>query len=144
MSKDDIDKAVKEAEMYAAEDKNRREEIDIRNQAEQAVYQAEKTVEEMGDKMSADEKTKISDKINALKETLKSGGTDEIKAKSEDLSKAFYDISSKIYQQGGPGQNGGNPGAGPDNGGNPSGFSGAPGGDNVYEADYTEVPDDKK
>ena len=115
MSKEDIDKAVKDAEQYAAEDKKRREEIDIRNNADQLVFQTEKAMGEFGDKVSASEKSDIETKVSALKEALKSGTIDDIKAKQEDLQKAFYAVSEKIYQQAAQaqqGQAGANPGAG--------------------------------
>ena len=99
MSKDDIDKAVKDAEQYAAEDKKRREEVDVRNNADQMVFQTEKALGEFGDKVSAEEKSEIETKLSALKEALKSGSIDDIKAKQDDLQKAFYAISEKVYQQ---------------------------------------------
>ena len=115
MSKEDIDKAVKDAEQYAAEDKKRREEIDIRNNADQLVFQTEKAMGEFGDKVSASEKSDIETKVSALKEALKSGTIDDIKAKQDELQKAFYAVSEKIYQQAAQaqqGQAGANPGAG--------------------------------
>ncbi|MGN0686079.1 MAG: Hsp70 family protein, partial [Gemmiger sp.] len=99
MSKDDIDKAVKDAEQYAAEDKKRREEVDIRNNADQMVFQTEKAMGEFGDKISAEEKSDVETKLSALKEALKSGSIDDIKAKQDDLQKAFYAISEKVYKQ---------------------------------------------
>ena len=99
MSKDDIDKAVKDAEQYAAEDKKRREEVDTRNNADQMVFQTEKALNELGDKVSASEKSEVETKLSALKEALKSGTIDDIKAKQDDLQKAFYAISEKVYQQ---------------------------------------------
>ena len=99
MSKDDIDKAVKDAEQYAAEDKKRREEVDVRNNADQMVFQTEKALGEFGDKVSAEEKSEVETKLSALKEALKSGSVDDIKAKQDDLQKAFYAISEKVYQQ---------------------------------------------
>ena len=139
MSKEDIDKAVKEAEAYAAEDKKRRESVDIRNNADQMIYQTEKTVSEFGDKLSADEKAKIESAKEALKEALKGEDIDAIKAREEELQKEIYAVSEKVYKaaaeaQGAAGQNGGaQPGAG------------AAGSDpNVYEADYTDVDDNNK
>ena len=99
MSKDDIEKAVKDAEQYAAEDKKRREEVDTRNNADQMVFQTEKALNELGDKVSASEKSEVETKLSALKEALKSGTIDDIKAKQDDLQKAFYAISEKVYQQ---------------------------------------------
>ena len=99
MSKDDIDKAVKDAEQYAAEDKKRREEVDTRNNADQLVFQIEKALGEFGDKVSASEKSDIETKVSALKEALKSGSIDDIKAKMDEAQKAFYAVSEKVYQQ---------------------------------------------
>ncbi len=102
MSKEDVEKAVKEAEQYAAEDKARREDVETRNNADQMVYQTEKTLEEAGDKLSADDKAEVEAKLNELKEALKGTDTDAIKAKQEELTKAFYAISEKLYQQAAP------------------------------------------
>ncbi len=99
MSKDDIEKAVKNAEQFASEDKKKREEVDIRNSADSMVFQCEKAMTEMGDKISADEKSNIETKIAALKEALKGTDTDAIKAKQEELQKDFYEVSTKMYQQ---------------------------------------------
>ncbi len=137
MSKEDIDKAVREAEQFAAEDAKRKEEVDTRNQADQMVYQTEKTLEEMGDKLPASDKGDIEAKLNALKETLKGNDTQAIKNATEELTKAFYAVSEKLYQQQG-GQ------AGPDMGGNCGGDCGNCGPDNVVDADYEVVDDDNK
>ena len=98
MSKEDVEKAVREAEQYAAEDKARREAVDTRNNADQMVYQSEKTIEEMGDKISVDDKADLQGKIDALKEALKGEDIEAIKAKQEELTKTFYAVSEKIYQ----------------------------------------------
>lgn len=138
MSEDDIQKAVQDAEKFAAEDKKQKEQVEVRNGADQMVYQAEKLVSEMGDKVSADEKANLQSKIDGLKETLKGDNTDEIKAKQEELQKVLYDLSAKLYQQAAPqGQPGGEaPGAGQQPGnGEPSGN------DDVVDVDYTEVDD---
>ena len=137
MSKEDIDKAVKEAEQYAAEDKKRRETVDIRNNADQMIYQTEKTVSEFGDKLSADEKSKIEAAKEALKEALKGEDTDAIKAKQEELQKELFAVSEKVYKAANPqGADNAAPQGEAQNGGNDS---------NVYEADYTDVEDgDKK
>ena len=137
MSKDDIDKAVKDAEQYAAEDKKRREEVDVRNNADQMVFQTEKALGEFGDKVSAEEKSEVETKLSALKEALKSGSVDDIKAKQDDLQKAFYAISEKVYQQAAQAQ-GQQPGAqpGPDAGAN---NQQKPGDDGVVDADFKEV-----
>ena len=113
MSKEDVEKAVREAEQYAAEDKARREAVDTRNNADQMVYQSEKTIEEMGDKISADDKADLQSKIDALKEALKGEDIEAIKAKQEELTKAFYAVSEKLYQAAAAAQ-GAEGGVGPD------------------------------
>ena len=133
MSKEDIDKAVKDAEQYAAEDKKRREEVDVRNNADQMVFQTEKALGEFGDKVSASEKSEVETKLSALKEALKSGTVDDIKAKQDDLQKAFYAISEKVYQQAAQAQ-GRQPGAQP---GNDAGAQ--PKEDGAVDADFHEV-----
>ncbi len=138
MSKDDIDKAVKEAEEYAAEDKKRREAVDIRNGADQMVYAAEKTVNEMGDKISEEEKKAIEDAKAALQEALKGEDLEAIKAKQEELQKQIYAVSEKVYKAAAEAQQAAQGGAN----GNPAGGNGA--GPDVYDADYTDVDDDKK
>ena len=137
MSKEDVEKAVREAEQFAAEDAKRKEEVDIRNQADQMVYQTEKTLEEMGDKLPASDKGDIEAKLNALKDTLKGNDTAAIKAATEELTKAFYAVSEKLYAQ-----QGGQPG--PDMGGNCGGNCGNCGPDDVVDADYEVVDDDNK
>ena len=113
MSKEDVEKAVREAEQYAAEDKARREAVDTRNNADQMVYQSEKTIEEMGDKISADDKADLQGKIDALKEALKGEDIEAIKAKQEELTKSFYAVSEKLYQAAAA-QQGAESGVGPD------------------------------
>ncbi len=140
LSDADIDKAVKEAEKFAAEDKKRKEEVEVRNNADSMVYQSEKTLKDLGDKLDAGDKSKIEGEINAVKEALKGTDTESIKAATEKLTQAFYDISSKIYQQNPGAQGGPNPGPGFDGGPNPGGHN--PGADNVYDADYKVVDDD--
>ena len=142
MSKDDIDKAVKEAEQYAAEDKKRREQVDSKNEAENLVFQCEKTLGELGDKISADEKSNIEAKCTALKSAIAADNYDEIKSLKDDLQKAFYDISAKLYQQANP--NGGAAGGiDPSQFANMGGASTDKGSDNnddgVVDADFTEV-----
>ena len=138
MSKDDIDKAVKEAEQFAAEDKKRREEIDAKNEAENMAYQAEKLVNENGDKLDQADKDNINTKAQAVKDAIAKNDKDLINAAKEELQKALYEVSSKLYQNAAPqGQPGpdmnGQPG--PDmNGGQPGGNDG-----NVYDADFTDV-----
>ena len=143
MSKDDIDKAVKEAEQYAEEDKKRREEVDSKNNAESLCFQCENALKEFGDKVPADEKSAIESKIADLRSAVGSNDAAAIKAKTDDIQQAFYALSSKMYQQ-----NGGQPGADPNMGG--AGFGGAdpnmggnPNGgandDGVVDADFKEV-----
>lgn len=138
MSKEDIDKAVKEAEQYAADDKKRREAVDAKNEAENMVYQAEKLVNESGDKLSDDDKTTINTKISALKDAVAKDDADMMKAAKDDLQKALYDVSAKLYQQAAP-QSNPQPGA-PDMGGAQPNNSGDP---NVYDADFKDVDDNK-
>ena len=141
MSKEDIEKAVKEAEQFAAEDAKRKEEVDTRNQADQMVYQSEKAIEEMKDKLDASEISELEAEVNKVKEALKGTDTAAIKAATDSLTQAFYKVSEKMYQQAGAqGQ------PGPDMGG--AGFGGQqPGGnpgqgpDDVVDADYTVVDD---
>ena len=102
MSKEDVEKAVQEAEQYAAEDKKRREEVELRNGADQAVYQCEKTMEELGDKLEEADKTELQTRIDALKEALKGEAIDPIKAAQEELMKKFYEVSEKIYKAAAP------------------------------------------
>ena len=99
MSKEDIDKAVKEAEKFAAEDKAQKEAVDTKNQAESAIFQTEKALNELGDKVTEEEKAPILEKVEALKKVVANGSTEEIKTATEELSKAFYAISEKLYQQ---------------------------------------------
>ena len=143
MSKDDIEKAVKEAEQFAAEDAKKKEEVEVRNQGEQMVYQTEKTLEELKDKIDAADKSTLDGALNKLKDALKGTDTGAIKTATEELSKAFYPITEKLYNQAG-GQAGAQPG--PDMGG--AGFTGGPqsgpADDGVVDADYTVVDDDDK
>ena len=139
MSKEDIDRAVKDAEQFAEQDKKRREEVDTKNNAENLCYTAEKLVSDSGDKMQDSDKNEINTKAAALRETLKNGTVDQIKAGMDDLQKAVYAASEKLYQQQAP--QGGQPGQQPPyQGGNPGDNGGNNGGDgNVYDADYKEV-----
>ena len=145
MSKEDVEKAVREAEQYAAEDAKRKEEIDVRNQGDQMVYQTERTLEELGDKVDAAEKGEVESKLNELKETLKGSDTAAIKAATEALTQVFYKLSEKMYQQANPqgGQPGANPGCDPNCQGGDCG-NGGDNGQQYYDADYTVVDDDKK
>ena len=145
MSKEDVEKAVHEAEQYAAEDAKRKEEIDTRNQGDQMVYQTERTLEELGDKVDAAEKAEVESKLNELKETLKGSDTAAIKAATEALTQVFYKLSEKMYQQANPqgGQPGANPGCDPNCQGGDCG-NGGDNGQQYYDADDTVVDDDKK
>ena len=145
MSKEDVEKAVKEAEQYAAEDKKHREEIDARNAADQMVYQSEKTITDLGDKLSADDKSALQSKIDALKEALKGTSVDDITAKQKDLEQKFYEVSAKVYQQSAPqGEAGAQPGCDGNCGScdnhSANGANGA-NGDGYVDADYREVND---
>ena len=135
MSKEDIDKAVKEAEQYAAEDKKRREEADLRNNADQLVYTAEKTVNDLGDKLTEEEKTDIKGAADALKEALKGTDVEAIKVKQEDLQKKVYAVSEKVYKAAQEAQAAAGQQGAPNTNGDPN---------NVYDADYTDVDDTKK
>ena len=131
MSKEDIDKAVAEAAQYENEDKKRREEVDTRNNADQMIYQTEKTVNEFGDKLSDEEKNKINTAKEALKEALKGTDIEAIKAKQEELQKEVYAVSEKVYQAAAAAQQAA---GGAENG--------APQNDNnVYDADFSDVED---
>ena len=140
MSKEDVEKAVREAEQYAAEDAKRKEEIDTRNQGDQMVYQTERTLEELGDKVDAAEKAEVESKLNELKETLKGSDTAAIKAATEALTQVFYKLSEKMYQQANPQGAQGNPGAGYTD---PGAQQGQQQGGQYYDADYEVVDDDK-
>ena len=140
MSKEDIDKAVKDAEKFAAEDKKNKEAVDVRNEAESLVYQTEKSLGELGDKISADEKAKVESACSKLKETLKGSDVEAIKADTEAVKQAFYAVAEKMYAQSGtqgtPGaEAAGQAGAGAQQG---------PNGETVYDADYKVVDDDEK
>ncbi len=135
LSKEDIDKAVKEAEQYAAEDKARKDEVDTHNAADQVIYQTEKTLGELGDKIDAADKASIESAINDLKEKNKGNDVAAIKAATDAVQKAFYAVSEKLYQQ--------NPQAAADMGGNPGAQSSQGGNDDgsVVDADFEEVKD---
>ncbi len=128
MSKEDIEKAVKEAEKYAEEDKKNKEAVEVKNRAESMIFQIEKSISEAGDKFSDDDKAPVNQAIEKLKETLKNGSTDEIKADTEALEKAFYPLAEKLYAQANP------------QGGNPGGATENEQGD-VYGADFEDKTD---
>ena len=131
MSKDDIDKAVKEAEQFAAEDKKHREEIDVRNGADQLVFQTEKSLAELGDKVDAGKKAEVEAKLGELKEALKGTDIEAIKAKQDEVQKAFYAVSEELYKSAQAQQ-----GPGPEAG--PAPEPGKPD-DGVVDADFKEV-----
>ncbi|HEX9060269.1 MAG TPA: Hsp70 family protein, partial [Clostridia bacterium] len=135
LSDADIDKAVKDAEKYADEDRKKKEEIEVRNSADSMVFQSEKTLKDNADKIQADDKSKLEAEIAKVKEALKGSDNENIKNASEELTKVLYDISGKIYQQSaaqGQAEGAGTAGA-------------APGGEeNVYDADYKVVDEDNK
>ena len=141
MSKEDIDKAVKDAEKFAEEDKRQKETVEVKNRADSMVFQAEKTLEEVGDKLGDSEKAPVKEAIEKLKATIATNNTDAIKADTEALEKAFYALSEKLYaQQGAAGQG---QGFDPNMGGN-AGDNGAQGGDGTYyNADYEDKTNDK-
>ena len=132
MSKEDVERAVKDAEQYAEADKKNREAIEVKNQAEQLVYQSEKSLSEIGDKVSEDEKKGVKDEIEKVKSALASNNTDSIKEASENLSKKFYELSAKLYQQASAQ---GNPAAG---------AAPTQNEDGSVNGDYTVVDDDNK
>ncbi len=130
MSKEDIEKAVAEAEKFAAEDKAKKEEIDLKNSADQMIYHSEKTLNEVGDKVSDAEKETLKQKIQALKDAVASNKSEDIKAKQEDLQKSLFEMSTKLYQQ-----------AKPQADANAAGTEGAAN-DNVVDADYKDIKDE--
>jgi molecular chaperone DnaK len=141
LSKEDIDKAVQEAAQYAAEDAKRKEDVDVRNQADQMIYQCDQTVSELGDKISADEKGQIESAKAKLQEAMKGTDTAAIKTATEDLTKVFYDISAKLYQQQAP--QGGAPTGDPTGNAGTNNGGANNGGQDFYDADYQVVDDDK-
>lgn len=133
LSDADIDKAVKEAEQFAEEDRKRKESIEAKNQADSLIYQTEKSLKDLGDKIDAADKSSIEAELNNLKEVVKGDDVEAIKAATEKLSQAFYAVSQKLYQQQDPGAAGGADGFNPDMGGNQ---------DDVFDADYKVVDDE--
>lgn len=131
MSQEDIEKAVKDAELHAEEDRKHKESVEIRNNAENLVFQSEKILNEAGDKITADDKAPVNAAIEKLRETLKGDDTDAIKADTDALTQAFYKISEKIYQQNGAG------GFDP-NAQQQGAAGGTAGNDGVYDADFTD------
>jgi molecular chaperone DnaK len=140
MSKEDVERAVKDAEAYAEEDKKRREAVDAKNQAENLVFQCEKAMTDFGDKISEADKAPVQEKINALKGVLESGNTEDIKAKTDALQQEFYALSSKAYQQAGGDPNAMNAGFDPNAMGGMGNAQEAPSNDDdVIDADFTEA-----
>ena len=138
MSEDEINKAVRDAEQFAAEDAKRKEEIDIRNEGDAMAYQTENTLTEMGDKLDAADKSELEGKLSGLKTALAGTDSGAIKTATEELKQSFYKVSEKMYQAAGAQQAGGAQ-PGPDMGGQ----QGGNGGQDYYDADYTVVDDDK-
>jgi molecular chaperone DnaK len=139
MSKEDVEKAVKEAEKFAEEDKKRKESVDTRNEADQMVYQCEKILNESGDKIPEGDKSAVQEKIDALKEALKGEDIEAIKSKKEELTQQFYKVSEELYKQAAAAaqaQQGAE--------GAPTGDASSADGSNYYEADYTDVEDGDK
>jgi molecular chaperone DnaK len=141
LSKEDIDKAVKEAEQYAAEDAKRKEDVDVRNQADQLLYQCDQTISELGDKVTADEKAKVEEGKAKLQDAMKGTDTAAIKAATEELTKTFYDISAKLYQQANPQDAGAAQGGYDPNAG--AGYQGGNNAQDYQDADYEVVDDDQ-
>ncbi|NLY42546.1 MAG: molecular chaperone DnaK [Clostridiaceae bacterium] len=138
LTEEEIQRAIKEAEKYAEEDKKRKEAVDIRNNADSIIYQTEKTLKDLGDKVSESEKSQIREEIDKVKEALKGNDTEKIKKATESLTQKFYEISARLYQQAGAQSGGGfNPGA------QNKGTGQAPNDGNVYEADYKVVDEDQ-
>ena len=136
MSKEDIDKAVKDAEMFAEEDKKRREEVDTKNNAENFVFQCEKALNDFGDKVTAEDKAPIEAKCNELKEVLKGNDIADIKAKHDELQKVFGELATKVYQNASPEEQA----AAQQAAAEAAGAAGnASNDDGVVDADYTEA-----
>ena len=135
LNDDEIDRAVKEAEKFAAEDEKRKEAVDVKNNADSLLYQTEKTLKDLGDKVEAADKSSIEEKLSALRAVKDGADIEAIKKATEELTEAFHAVSSKLYQQAGPE-------AGPDMGGANAGNSDAPKDDNVVDADF-KVEEDK-
>lgn len=142
MSKDDIEKAVRDAEQYAAEDAKRKEEVDVRNAGDQMVYQTEKILSETGDKIDAADKAEVEKALGELKTALSGSDTEAIKNATEALTQVFYKVSEKLYSQANPtGGTGFDPNAAA---GDPQNTNATPGGEQYYDADYEVVDDDKQ
>ena len=138
LTDEDIEKAVKDAEAHAEEDKKRKDEIEVKNNAESLVYNSEKTLSELGDKISGEEKAKIENEIDATKKALESNDTEAIKEATEKLTKVFYEMSEQLYKNANP-----NAGAEGAEGVDPNAGENAGNDGNVYDADY-KVEDENK
>ena len=141
MSKEDIDRAVKDAEKFAEEDKKLKEAVEVKNRAESLVFQSEKTLADIGDKVGEEDKAPVREALDKLKETLKGSDTEAIKADTEALEKAFYKVSEKLYQQSGAQQD---PGAAGGAGFDPNAGAGGADGNTYYNADFEDKTGDDK
>ena len=139
MSQEDIDRAVRDAEKFAEEDKKQKEAVEVKNRAEHMIFQSEKTLSEIGDKVSEADKAPVNDALARLKETVKGNDTEAIKADTEALEKAFYAVSEKLYQQAGGAQQGGFDQGAYQQGGYDAGAQGGDG--TYYSADYEDNSD---
>jgi molecular chaperone DnaK len=133
MSQEDIDKAVKDAERFAEQDKKAKEAVEVKNRADSMIFQSEKTLNELGDKVTEEEKSEINAAIEKLKATVATGDTEAIKADSEALEKAFYKLSEKIYQQAQAAQ-----GTDPNMGADPNMGGSGSGDGTYYDASYED------
>ena len=138
LSDEDIDKAVKDAQAHAEEDKKKKEEIEVKNNAESLVYNSEKTLKDLGDKISGEEKAKVEAEIDNTKKALETSDTAKIKEATEKLTKVFYDMSEQLYKNANPNGEADPNAAGTEANGTDSGNDGT-----VYDADY-KVEDDNK
>ena len=135
MSKEDVDRAIKDAEKFAEEDKKAREAVDVKNRADSIIFQSEKSLGEIGDKLSDADKADVQAALDKLKETVKTGDTEAIKNDTESLEKAFYALSEKLYKQSGAADAGFDPGAAQGEGASADGT--------YYNADYEDKTDSK-
>ncbi|MCK4595097.1 Hsp70 family protein, partial [bacterium] len=142
LTDEEIEGMVKDAEAHADEDKKKREEVDLRNQADSAVYGAEKLLKDMGDKVPADDKAKVESAMERVRETLKGDDTNEVRSAMDQLNNALNELSSKLYQQ--TGAQSGQPGDGAGQAGGEPSDSGAGSEEDVVDADYEVIDDDEK
>ena len=144
MSKDDVDKAVKEAEKYAAEDKKHRDEIDKKNEAENLCYSVEKLIKDSGDKIDESDKNELNSKVAEVRSAITAGNLDDIKSKSEDLKNKMYAVSEKLYKNAAPQQPQGQPQSGPQQAEGQAQPKQDANGNTVYDAEYKDVDDNGK